>query len=537
MPLTLKAYPLILIIKSNKMKTNINYLIRLTLICVMLFSSCQKDDDMIEESNVSNKMKFKIDTYELINYTTINDYKVKQKVDLLNSTRIDKGKFGIAKNNQHEIIIDTTSVKFVSTDMGYESYTFNVLNSEEGNYIENIVVSRYPNDSIQTVLVTHHLSHPLNDINLNELDSNISYTTYDIIDDTTNVVQSKSSNYSCVTVTVTIMVDKCKGENQGADTCNDENGQPLQVPHTMIIAEACGFNGGGGSSGANTGSAPGDPGGNGTTTGGNVDVSNLPEDFIITTPNVNIVNVLKQTFGLSDFDQDDIELINYMNNNYSPFEIEGFENITEKAYFYLLNSSFTEASINFMYSSLILMMTDSSVSFTDIMNFRLSELYEPIVEDGDTYIYDITITEENAMNFDTVQEFVEYKNDIEYELNANNELLLNGQFSTKAEISLGLRALININVKQNLKDESINQDYEITDVITSFTGFTLGGSWEQISLPSDYTVLGNVAIVTVEGILHYNLFAEGIGTVFSELKVFELKINIETGELISIIEI
>jgi hypothetical protein len=519
------------------MKANFNYLIRLSLICTLLCASCEKDQTLFDEPITFSESKFNINTFELVDYRAINDDKVKHNIELLQSTRTRKGENSYAKDNSDEIVIDTTSVTFVATEMGYESYTFNVLNSQSDNSIENIVVSRYPNDSIQTVLVTHYLNQPVSNTNLTELGNNISYSTYSIIDDTTNIVQSKSSNYDCLTVTVTIMVDKCKGENRGADECNDENGQPLQVPHTLIIAEACGFGGGGGTSGANPGSSPDDTNGYAGNSGGNVDVSVLPDDFIITTPSINIVNVLTETFGLSDFDQNDIALVNFMNNNYFPFAMQGSENITEKAYYYLLNSSFSDVSINFMLNSLILMMNDSSVSFEDIMTTRLSELYEPIIEGGDTYIYDESVNNENAMYFDSVQEFIDFKSTIELELNVDNEFLLNGRFSTRFKSTLGGGASLNISVIQKLKDDDINQDYEIIDVITSFSGFTLGGTWEQTSVYNDYTVIGNMAIVNVEGLLHYNLFVEGIGTVYSEHKHFELKINIETGEAISITEI
>lgn len=519
------------------MKKIENYQITLLLGLVLLFNCCQIDDLDNDKSNSKKAESFGINNVEHINYKSINSFSIKQKIESFNSELTKSYSSANHRGTLDEIIIDTTSVVLIQTENGYASYTFNVLNGESNNSLDNIVISHYPNDSIQAVLVKHHLNNPTQETDLNNLGDLISHSTYEVLDDTIDIIESRNSEYSCITVTVTIMVDKCRGENQGADECNDENGQPIQVPYTMIIAEACGFSTSGGGSGTNNGSEPWDPGSNSNSTGGTVDVSELPDDFIITTPKINVVNILKQTFELSDFDQNDIALTNFMSANYSSFDIQGFENITKKAYFYLLNNSFSDTSINFMHDSLIAMMNDASLSYDDIMNIRLSELYDPIVEIGDSYSYDTSINGENAMDFDSVEDFIDFKSNVEFELNLNNESLLGGGYSTRFKANMDGAASLNISVIQKLKDDSINQDYEIIDVITDFSGFIFGYTWEQTSTSDDYVVSGNIAIVNVIGLQHYNLFLEGIGTVYSAYKHFELKINIETGEAISITQI
>lgn len=77
--------------------------------------------------------------------------------------------------------------------------------------------------------------------------------------------------------------------------------------------------------------------------------------------------------------------------------------------------------------------------------------------------------------------------------------------------------------------------YEILDVASSEWGVTTGFSWNQTT--SDYNIVGNMAIVNIYGFLCYNIFIEGIGTVYKAAKQFQVTLNKTNGEAVSMKEI
>lgn len=55
---------------------------------------------------------------------------------------------------------------------------------------------------------------------------------------------------------------------------------------------------------------------------------------------------------------------------------------------------------------------------------------------------------------------------------------------------------------------------EISDINSNMSGFTLGLSYEHTS--SNTSVSGNTVNFNVQGVMSYNLFVNGIGTVFQQ---------------------
>ena len=79
--------------------------------------------------------------------------------------------------------------------------------------------------------------------------------------------------------------------------------------------------------------------------------------------------------------------------------------------------------------------------------------------------------------------------------------------------------------------ENVGKPYTIKDVETTTWGFTLGNTWEQ-ELFTQHTVK-NITTVTIVGTFTYGTGIQGIGTIFSSNITYEIKINNQTGKIIS----
>lgn len=161
-----------------------------------------------------------------------------------------------------------------------------------------------------------------------------------------------------------------------------------------------------------------------------------------------------------------------------------------------------------------------------------------LADDNDTFVYPATnIDPNNALSFNSVQEFENYLNSTTLHSGFPVVLEQDGTHTSRFQVEFGVVLPINLDiyVNQILADLSNGISYSVVDVETSYTGFTLGTSWSQVTY--DYTVVGDEAIINLYGNLNYNLFLENIGTVFTDAKQYEMRVNINTGEEVSFIEI
>lgn len=323
-------------ILMKKLKT---YLKHLLVIIVITFAAvtCQKEE-VIESSVSDTSPAYKV---RILNYKDIHNTNVKQKVEKINQRKGTKTT-GLNRENGEPITIDTTSVNHIIAENGYESYTFNILNSEDAYTIENLLVAHYGNDSVHAFLVTHHLQESLSGgIDPNQWDQSISHTTFLLLDETTEIEEAssmQSRGYSCITVWGHKEVDKCEGNlNPGPDCF--ENNQPIKVLQYIVIAEACGFDHEGGNSGGGGGTNPPDPDPDPNYGGGGGSTPTNPYEIIITAPNLNLATELIAIFELDRYD--DAELISWIRNHYQTLGA-GFD-VTEIFNFLLINEFSVEA--------------------------------------------------------------------------------------------------------------------------------------------------------------------------------------------------
>ncbi|MFT5890623.1 MAG: hypothetical protein ACI9Y7_000716 [Dokdonia sp.] len=153
---------------------------------------------------------------------------------------------------------------------------------------------------------------------------------------------------------------------------------------------------------------------------------------------------------------------------------------------------------------------------------------------NDSYIYPADVNPDDAHYFDTVDQFSEFLQNPELDLSQPLIDTDEGNRITTFRVDYGLTNL-DLFVNQILNNPIENQEYEFIEVTSELSGITIGSSWEQTAV--EHVIVGNEAIITVFGSLNFNLFIESIGTIYTDVKIFELHIDINTGEPISIFDI
>lgn len=154
---------------------------------------------------------------------------------------------------------------------------------------------------------------------------------------------------------------------------------------------------------------------------------------------------------------------------------------------------------------------------------------------GDSFVFNSKIDSNNSLNFSSVQDFEVHKNNFSFEQNISIEDNQNGTHTTKFRVKYNGITTLNITINQDLKDTSISQNYKVNSLNTIYSGVTIGTSWAQSSY--DYKIFNGTAIIDLYGSINYNLFIEGIGTVYTDAKHYQMIVNIQNGQQISITEI
>ncbi len=93
----------------------------------------------------------------------------------------------------------------------------------------------------------------------------------------------------------------------------------------------------------------------------------------------------------------------------------------------------------------------------------------------------------------------------------------------------GIFGGVQVNIVQN------RTPYSISDVNSNAFGFTAGFNWHQTSF--DTTIAGNIVTINIFGIINYNLFVDGVGTVYSAPTHLQIKINKTNGRIISAVKV
>lgn len=151
-------------------------------------------------------------------------------------------------------------------------------------------------------------------------------------------------------------------------------------------------------------------------------------------------------------------------------------------------------------------------------------------ENNTTVGTDNTLDKNNAIHFNSIQDFQGFLDNLN-DSEASNFSLEQNQGNTKTarlSFDLGAFAYLNVQVKQQLPAS----DFEILGITSSISGLTILLEWQQND-DFDTTTNGNIVEVTFTGTLSMNCFIEGVGIFYSDMLTIKIKVDKTTGQAVS----
>lgn len=171
----------------------------------------------------------------------------------------------------------------------------------------------------------------------------------------------------------------------------------------------------------------------------------------------------------------------------------------------------------------------------------LANSINQILETGDSYVFDNAIPTNNALTFNSVAEFKTFLNsnvtNTSFDLTTPSIVSPSGDEKTENAkvvlITFPAKGGVDIDVK--LEKDATSNKWTVSNVTSSDYGYTFAWSWEH----KDYTksTSGNEITVIVKGYVKYNVFLEGIGTLYKSERKYQIKIDATTGKITSISQI
>ncbi|TGD56762.1 hypothetical protein [Flavobacterium humi] len=169
----------------------------------------------------------------------------------------------------------------------------------------------------------------------------------------------------------------------------------------------------------------------------------------------------------------------------------------------------------------------STMTTDELIKFKKS-IFQFLISHPDyDFEIDNSLTAQNSLNLDSMNEFESFLDSCEEE-STNFEYIQNqSQKTAKVKLAMvGPLGGINFNIIQN-----ISPSYSVENVTSTCYGFTLAFSWAQTGF--DKAIVNNNAIINVYGDINYNVFMEGLGTVWTQPKQIRVKTNTTNGQIIS----
>jgi hypothetical protein len=533
---------------------------------ITLFTSCS--EDVYEENLSQNKRDYHFKKITFLELKSINNRA------FIESSKLKK----VLPPDKHNILnsisnfdIDLQNIQYLKKNNNHETFSFRVLQVPDSKFTQNIVIDCKPNETPETYLITYHLDKPLRQINNNEDFINSVTSTL-----TTRIESTGNGNTtnSCVEVGYYEEVDACEGElvTPGANpNCFNSDGSRRKVEVFIVIASDCSTggvadfnplasqwnynNGSGSNSDPNSIGGGGAGGGTGNL---NLYIPNYYTGYDLNDPAVQnmiqinqfIYNLYSSNTVIRSIVESTEWLLAYTNywlgvnggltpenqnaltyafnnlpnvyyqhydNEYTPTQISQFH---FNAFQLLLKHGdwLSNQDINTQESILNNLNTIENIEFTE-------NLINLAIENNATFNFDNTIEPANSLNFDNVQEFEDYLDNIPTE--GFDIVLEDGQQPNqkiaKCKFQNGAYG-IQVKIKQNMNP------YSVAEVTSNKYGFSILLDWEQ----TDYSVsiTGSYVFIDVYGVQTTGITIDGIGLAYEANYHYKITINKNSGEII-----
>lgn len=154
------------------------------------------------------------------------------------------------------------------------------------------------------------------------------------------------------------------------------------------------------------------------------------------------------------------------------------------------------------------------------------ELIDLAIENNATFNFDNTIDPANSLNFDNVEDFQDYLDNIPtdgFDIELEDNLQTNQKIA-KCKFQNGAYG-IQVKIKQNMNP------YSVADVTSNKYGFSILLDWEQ----TDYSVniTGSYVFIDIYGVQTTGITIDGIGLAYEDNFHYKITINKNSGTIIS----
>lgn len=160
----------------------------------------------------------------------------------------------------------------------------------------------------------------------------------------------------------------------------------------------------------------------------------------------------------------------------------------------------------------------------------LQQKLDLILKPGDSYVFQNV--DPASPGFATVAQFQNYLNNIAHNITFDNSLppdeINQTEKTEKARFNLNFISGVEANIKLT-KNGAV---WQLSGVTSSDWGVTFNWSWSQDHY--DMNTGTSEIVIDLYGYCSYNIFVEGIGTVWKERMHFRIKVNSQTGKISSL---
>ncbi len=171
---------------------------------------------------------------------------------------------------------------------------------------------------------------------------------------------------------------------------------------------------------------------------------------------------------------------------------------------------------------------------------RIKNELNAILQTGDSWIFDDNIDIESSLVFNSVSSFNTYmadeKNRATYEYNTQQPTVQGNIVTDECKVRYSF-FWPHYGVKFTVSStQNANNTFDFSNVSSSEYGLTIGWSWSQTtnSTTPNLTNTATEYIITVSGTQNYNVFLEGLGTIYKAERKYVIKVSRITGKITSI---
>lgn len=500
--------------KNNLLKT-----VLLFVFAIFISQGCREEATAIENQNIKAKISYK--KFNELQYLKNTLEKVETEfIRTHNTTALSDYKTEVVAPNSLSIDQEADVIE-MSLEDGGTMYSFvlesNTYNVQSGYVVENLNVIVNSDNSESYFIAKYVPTDGMPFYNISDFQGTVTYTDLSgSILGSTTFSGGYQTEYYLPVVNIGcwgyVLWVKSNGEiviHSAAYICDEDGGNT-------------------GSSGTDSGGTSGDSGSSGTTSGTDSGASNSNGGYSggstssSAVPNIPTQDAVEQKLYKSFLTNITQEQYQFLAQN---------QTINDQFFFYLSNNEFSTSSKDFTKWGINFFMQNSTngisnISWTQFKNWFMNA-------DGTTNIsFNSTATQNNSMIFNSKTDFGNFLNNNLNQSTYSNSIISDTGSEKMIRSRINRMGIYSTGIDVNVKLLKSNNLWNFGNVTSEeFIGVGFIYSWSQKDFTSN--TASNVITVEVFGYEKINIFIEGIGTIYKNYGKVVVKINQQTGNIIS----